>query len=160
LVRVQPGELKSSISRDPLLVYTRAMRRRVDPKLVALSRVPLFAGFGKRDLAAVGRIADELDVPAGKVLIREGELGRQFFILLEGDADVRRRGRRINTLKRGDFFGEISLLSDQKTTATVTATTDARVALITRPSFKRLLRDSSTVKMSVIAALVKRVPTD
>jgi CRP/FNR family transcriptional regulator, cyclic AMP receptor protein len=136
------------------------MRRRTDSKLDALKQVPLFAGFGKRDLAAVGRIADELDVPAGKVLIREGELGRQFFILLEGEAEVRRRGRRINTLKRGDFFGEISLLSDKKTTATVTTTSDARVALITRPSFKRLLRESSTVKMSVIAALVQRVPSD
>jgi CRP/FNR family transcriptional regulator, cyclic AMP receptor protein len=136
------------------------MRRGADSKLEALKQVPLFAGFGKRDLAAVGRITDELDVPAGKVLIREGELGRQFFILLDGDADVRRRGRRVNTLTRGDFFGEISLLYDQKTTATVTTTTDARVAVITRPSFKRLLRESSTVKMSVIAALVQRVPSD
>ena len=137
------------------------MARRVDAKLAALKTTPLFEGLSKKDLAAVGRIADEIDLPAGKELIAEGELGHQFFVLLEGEAEVRRRGRKVNTLRAGDFFGEIALLSaDSRTTATVTATTPVRVLVLTRPSFSKLLRDAPKVQWAVIQALVKRLPSD
>ena len=95
---------------------------RQDKKLQALKNVPLFGGMSKRDLTEVARIADELDFSAGKELIRENEPGRQFFVLLEGEAVVRRRGRKVNTLGPGDFFGEIALLSERPTTATVVTT--------------------------------------
>ncbi len=134
--------------------------RRVNAKVEALKAVPLFASFRKRDLAEVGRIADELDVPAGKVLIRENEIGRQFFVLLEGEAEVRRRGRKVNTLKSGDFFGEIALLANRETTATVTTTTPTRLLVVTRPNFNSLVRSAPEVQWSVIQALVERVPLD
>jgi CRP-like cAMP-binding protein len=133
-------------------------RSRQDSKLQALKNVPLFAGLSKRDLSAVGRLADELDFPAGKELIREDEPGSQFFILLEGDAVVRRRGRKVNTLGPGDFFGEIALVADRPTTATVTTTGTVLVAIITRASFKHLLRSSPQVQMKVLEALAERVP--
>ena len=133
---------------------------RADRKLTALKAVPLFAGLNRRELAAVGRIADELDLPAGKVLIREGTLGRQFFVLLEGEAVVRRRGRKLATLGGGDFFGEIALLSPRATTATVTTTTPSRVVVITRAGFSQLLRGSAEVQWAVIQALTRRVPAD
>jgi len=136
------------------------MRRRPDSKLQALKTVPLFAGLGQRDIAAVGRIADELDLPAGKELIRENEFGRQFFILLEGEVVVRRRGRKINALGPGDFFGEIALLSERPTTATVTTSTAARVAIITRASFSRLLRESPRIQLKVLEAVAERLPDD
>ena len=136
------------------------MARGEDPKLVALRAVPLFDGMSKKDLAAVGRIADEIDLPAGKELIREGRRGTQFFILLEGEADVRRRGRKVSTLREGDFFGEIALLGNRDTTATVTATTPIRALVITRTNFNRLLQDAPKVQWGVIQALVKRVPAD
>ncbi|MGZ4315724.1 MAG: cyclic nucleotide-binding domain-containing protein [Gaiellaceae bacterium] len=136
------------------------LRSRPDSKLQALKNVPLFAGMSKRDLAAVARIADELDFPAGKELIRENQRGQQFFILLEGEAVVRRRGRKINTLGPGDFFGEIALLSDRPTIASVTTGTPARVALITRASFSRLLRDSPQLQMKMLKAMAQRLPND
>lgn len=135
-------------------------RRSVDTKLDLLKEVPLFAGFGKRQLAAVARIADEIDVPAGKALIAENEFGRQFFILLEGEAEVRRRGRRLNTLGAGDFFGEIALLTDRETTATVRTTTPARLLVVTRSSFNRLVRDVPAVQWTIVQALARRVPID
>ncbi len=131
-----------------------------DSKLQALKSVPLFAALSKRELSAVGGIADELDFPAGKELIRENESGRQFFILLEGEAVVRRRGRKVNTLGPGDFFGEIALLSDRPTTATVATTGPARVAFITRASFNRLLRTSPQVQLKVLKAVAERLPDD
>jgi CRP/FNR family cyclic AMP-dependent transcriptional regulator len=136
----------------------RGTRR--DNKLQALKNVPLFGGLSKRDLSAVARIADELDLPAGKELIREDESGRQFFILLEGEAVVRRRGRKVNTLGPGDFFGEIALLSERPTTATVVTTEPALVAIITRASFDRLMRTSPQVQLKVLKALAERVPDE
>jgi CRP/FNR family transcriptional regulator, cyclic AMP receptor protein len=134
--------------------------RRRDSKLVALSAVPLFKDMSKKGLAAVGQIADEIDFPAGKELIREDAAGSQFFVLLEGEAEVRRRGRKINRLGPGDFFGEIALLTDHATTATVTAATPVTVVVITRTNFKRLLRDAPKAQWDVLQALAKRVPTD
>ena len=133
---------------------------RGDPKLTALKAVPLFTGLSRSELAAVGRIADELDLPAGKVLIREGTYGRQFFVLLDGEAVVRRRGRKLATLRGGDFFGEIALLSRRATTATVTTTAPSRVVVITRAGFGQLLRTSPQVQWAVMQALVSRVPGD
>ena len=133
---------------------------RGDPKLTALKAVPLFTGLSRSELAAVGRIADELDLPAGKVLIREGTYGSQFFVLLDGEAVVRRRGRKLATLRGGDFFGEIALLSRRATTATVTTTAPSRVVVITRAGFGQLLRTSPQVQWAVMQALVSRVPGD
>lgn len=131
---------------------------RKDSKLAALETVPLFAGLSRSQLAAVGRIADELDVPAGKTLITEGAPGRQFFVLLEGQADVRRGRRKINTLATGDFFGEISLVSKRPATATVTTTAPARVAVITAQNFLQLLRTSPGIQLKVLQTLAERVP--
>ena len=133
---------------------------RQDNKLQALKNVPLFGGMSKRDLTEVARIADELDFSAGKELIRENEPGRQFFILLEGEAVVRRRGRKVNTLGPGDFFGEIALLSERPTTATVVTTEPALVLIITRASFDRLIRTSPQVQLKVLKALAERVPDE
>jgi protein phosphatase len=99
------------------------MRRRKAPeKTELLKRVPLFGGLSKRALTEVAKIADEIDLADGKVLIREDDPGRQFFVLLDGKAEVRRKGRKVNTLEAGDFFGEISLVTERPTTATVTLT--------------------------------------
>jgi CRP-like cAMP-binding protein len=136
------------------------MPGRGDSKLAALKTVPLFEGLKKRELAAVSRIADELDLPAGKELIREGGPGSQFFVLLAGEADVRRHARKVNTLGPGDFFGEIAILANREATATVTTTTEARVLVITRASFSKLLRDAPKIQWTVIQALVRRIPAD
>jgi CRP/FNR family cyclic AMP-dependent transcriptional regulator len=131
-----------------------------DSKLLALKTVPLFAGLSKRDLASVGSIADELEVRAGKELIREQEPGRQFFILLEGEVEVRRRGRKVAVLGPGDFFGEVALVSDRLTSATVTTLGSARIVVITRTAFGRLLRDAPQLQLRVLEAVAKRLPDE
>lgn len=125
-----------------------------------LKKVPLFEECSKSDLAKIGKISDEIDLKEGKELIREGELARQFFILTDGRADVRRKGRKINTLGPGDFFGEIGLVTDRLTTASVTTTTPVRALVITRASFKSLLRDWPAIQLKVLSALAQRVAGD
>ena len=136
------------------------MRRGANNKVDLLGKVPLFAGLSKRHLQQVARIADEIDLREGKELISEGYSGREFFILLDGSAEVLRKGRKVNIMSPGDFFGEIALLSDRLTTASVTTTEPSRALVITRASFKSLLRDEPAVQLKVLQALADRVPQD
>jgi CRP-like cAMP-binding protein len=126
----------------------------------ALARIPLFSGLDPEDLDAVAQIAREEEVPTGSVLIPEGEAGRQFFVLLHGQAEVRRNGQRLNTLGHGDFFGEISLLSDRPTTASVVASSTARVLVIAPRDFRQLLENLPLMQMKIVRALADRLPDE
>ena len=119
--------------------------------------MPLFGGLSKRALSEVAKIADEIDLADGKVLIREDEPGRQFFVLLDGKAEVRRKGRKVNTMETGDFFGEISLVTERPTTATVTLTEPSTALVISRPAFRRMLLSQPGVQLQVLEALAERV---
>ena len=130
---------------------------RRNQKVEVIKRVPLFANCSKRELEQIASIADEIDLREGKVLIAEGKSGREFFVLLEGEADVTKDGRQINRLGAGDFFGEIALVSRSPRTATVTATTPVRTLVITDRSFRRLLEDSPEIQLKVLEALAERL---
>jgi CRP/FNR family cyclic AMP-dependent transcriptional regulator len=129
-------------------------------KIELLKRVPLFSGLSKRGLNEIAKITDEIDLSAGKQLIREAEPGRQFFVLLDGKAEVRRKGRRINMLGAGDFFGEISLVTERPTTAEVTITEPSSALVISRPAFRRLLLAEPGVQLQVLETLAERVFID
>ena len=126
-------------------------------KVDLIRRVPLFAHCTRAEVAEVAHIADELDVPEGKELTREGDAGREFFVLLDGSAVVRRGGRKVNTLGPGDFFGEIALVSRSPRTATVTTTAPSRVLVITGGSFRALLDHSPRIQLRVLEALADRL---
>src|SRR5947207_13503341 len=98
-----------------------------DQKLELLARVPLFGDIRGRDLQEIGMLADEVDVPAGQVLMRQGDRAGEFFIVVDGSLVVEQDGRRIATLGPGDFAGEIGLVDEGPRTATVTADTPARL---------------------------------
>ena len=131
------------------------LRRNEKVKLVR--HVPLFSQCTKRELTEIAGIADEIDLRDGKVLIREGERGREFFVLLDGSAEVTKDGRHINTLGPGDFFGEIALISNSPRTATVTATSPVHTLVITDRSFRRLLDESPEIQRKVLVALAERL---
>ena len=132
-------------------------RHGASSKIDILNRVPLFAGCSKRGMKEIAKIADEIDLAAGKELIREGDPGRQFFVLLDGEAEVRRKGRKVNTLGAGDFFGEISLVTERPTTASVTLTEPSSALVISRPAFRRLLLAEPGIQLQVLEALAERV---
>ena len=130
-------------------------------KAELIRQVPLFAQLSRAEVGEIAQIADEVDVKAGKELTREGERGSEFFVLLEGAAEVRRGGEQVNLLGRGDFFGEIALVSRTPRTATVTTTEDSRLLVITASSFRTLLDHSPRIQLRVLEALADRVaPTE
>jgi CRP/FNR family transcriptional regulator, cyclic AMP receptor protein len=130
---------------------------RHNEKVDVIKRVPLFAGCSKRELEQIAQIADEIDLAEGKEMTREGSRGREFFVLLEGEADVTKGGSSINKLGPGDFFGEIALISDSPRTATVTATSPVRALVITDRSFRRLLDEQPEIQRKVLMALAERL---
>ena len=130
---------------------------RRNQKVELIKQVPLFAGLSKRELEQIAAIADEIDLREGKELTTQGKSAREFFVLLEGSADVTKDGQRINQLGDGDFFGEIALVSRSPRTATVTATSPVRALVITDRSFRRLLEESPQIQLKVLEALAERI---
>jgi CRP/FNR family transcriptional regulator, cyclic AMP receptor protein len=128
-----------------------------DQKVELIRRVPLFANCSKRELVQIAQLADEIDLRKEKVLIREGERGREFFVLLEGEVEVTKDGRHVNTLGSGEFFGEIALVSDSPRTATVVASSPVRALVITDRAFRRLLNESPEIQRKVLVALAERL---
>jgi len=133
------------------------VRLRKDAKLELLKDVPLFARCSKKELAEIAQIADEIDLAEGKQLTKEGGRGREFFVLVEGSADVKRKRRKIGTLGAGDFLGEIALVTKTPRTATVTTTTPVRALVVSEQNFRRLLERSPDVQIKVLEALAERV---
>ena len=130
---------------------------RGNEKIDAIRRAPLFADCSQKELEQIAQIADEIDLDEGKELTRLGQSGREFFVLLEGEADVSQDGRVINKLRPGDFFGEIALVEDVPRTATVTATTPVRTLVITDRAFRQLLQKHPELQRKVLVALAERV---
>ena len=122
-----------------------------------MARVPLFSRCSKGELMRIAQLADEIDLPAGRALTKEGARGREFFVLLEGTADVSRHGHRISTMRGGDFLGEIALVTDIPRTATVKTTSPVRALVITDRAFRELLRGSPEIQAKVLAAVASRL---
>ena len=129
-------------------------------KVDLIARVPLFGGLSKRELGQVASIADEIDLPADKVLIREGERGREFFVLLEGEAEVTRKGKKLATRRAGEFFGEIALVSNLPRIATVKTRKPVRALVIRDIEFRALLQRAPAIAVKVLQAVADRLPPD
>ena len=136
------------------------MRTRANSKVDAICGVPLFGECSRKDLEFIASVADEIDVREGKEMTTEGTTGREFFVIVEGNAEVRRKGRRVATLGPGDFFGEIALVSRRLRSATVKAISPVRALVITDRAFKRLLDENPQIQAKVLRALADRVLGD
>ena len=112
-----------------------------DEFLRHLAAVPLFSRCNKEQLKEIGRVADELFVPSGTVLTRQGDPGFQLFVILQGTATVTRDGKRIATIGPGQFVGELALLTNTPRTATVTGDTDLDLLVLTQAGLHQLLDD-------------------
>src|SRR5438128_2065358 len=100
-----PGPLAGSVrSKEEAMVAVK------DAKLDLLRKVPLFSGCSSSSIAEIGTLTEEIDVPAGNVLMRQGETGEEFFLIVSGRVRIERNGRQLDSLGPGDFLGEISLV--------------------------------------------------
>ena len=128
-----------------------------DTKVQALKAVPLFEGLSRRELVQLERVCEDLEVEPGKALCKEGEVGQEFFVIIDGKVQVTRKGRRVATLSGGDFVGEIALVTEIARTATVTAETPVRMFVLTRREFHAALDQNPTVERKVLRALARRL---
>ena len=128
-----------------------------DAKLDMLRSIPLFREMGKRELENVGRLADTVDVPSGKVLMREGEFGSEMFVISSGLLAVERGGREVARLGPGSVVGEIALLSEGPRTATVTALEPSTLFVLAHREFHTLMEDSPEIRRCVTDELARRL---
>lgn len=126
-------------------------------KIELLAQVPLFAECSRKELERIASLADQVDVDEGKKLTNEGKPGREFFVVADGWAKVTLRRKKLGTLGRGSFFGEMSLLDNEPRAATVTAETPMTLYVIDPRSFATLLDKTPSVARKVMKGIAGRI---
>ena len=132
------------------------MARR-DAFIEHLQQVPLFAACTRKDLQHVARRAEDIQVPAGKALVSEGETGHEFFVIVDGKARVTRQGRKVATLGAGDAFGELALLEKAPRNATVIADTDMELVVLGQREFAGLIDEVPGFARKLLAGMAHRL---
>ncbi|MCU1357487.1 MAG: cyclic nucleotide-binding protein [Acidimicrobiales bacterium] len=122
-----------------------------------LAEIPLFSALGKKDLARIAKASNEVTVPAGHVLVDQGDAGRDAFVIIDGTATVKRNGRKVGTLKPGDAVGELALLDHGPRTATVVADTDLTALVLTAREFSGVLEEVPGLAQKLLGQLAARV---
>jgi len=122
-----------------------------------LVAVPLFSALGKSDLQAVLQASDEIDAEPGRELTTEGRVGHEFFLILEGQAEVRRGGERVTTLGPDDYFGELALLDHGPRSATVIAETDMKLLVLGQREFAGLVETVPGLAAKLLPGLAHRL---
>jgi CRP-like cAMP-binding protein len=122
-----------------------------------LVRVPLFSACSRRDLGIVARHTEVLAVAEGTVLTEEGTVGDAFFVILDGSATVRRRGRTVSRLGPGEWFGELAVLDPAPRDASVVAETAMTVGVIGARVFRAMVRDVPALTDKLLRGMARRL---
>jgi CRP-like cAMP-binding protein len=122
-----------------------------------LASVPLFSSFSNRDLQKIARASDEISIEEGRVLVEQDAVGHEFYVIVEGEAEVRRNGRKVTTLGPGDHFGELALFDGGPRTATVTATSAMTALVLGQREFAALLDDVPGLASKVLTNLARQI---
>ena len=122
-----------------------------------LAEVPLFAACTKRDLKLLARRAENVTVKAGTELVREGQPGHEFFVIAQGQATVKRAGRKIAALKPGDFFGELALLDRAPRNATIVADTEMELFVLGQREFAGVIDEVPGLGHKLLAGMARRL---
>jgi CRP-like cAMP-binding protein len=122
-----------------------------------LRGVALFQSCSQKDLEKIARAGDEVTMPAGSLIVDQGQTGREAFVVLEGTVAVKRNGKRVATLGSGTMVGELSLLDHGPRTATVTCETDCRLFLISQRQFMAVLDQVPAMAHKLLASLAGRI---
>ena len=122
-----------------------------------LASVPLFSALSRKERERVARWADEVDVPDGYHLLDQGRFPHEFFVILEGNVEVRKDGEHVTDLGPGDFFGEIAILQHDRRTASVIATTPVHAVVMLARDFEEMSNEMPHVCEQVHAAIRERL---
>ena len=129
----------------------------VDPIVVALGRVPLFAGLSADDLDTLAVVTSRRPLDVGMVLTREGEVGKEFFIIERGEVTITAHDQQLRTLGAGDFLGEIAILFGGLRTATAVATEPGSLLVLPKPDFLELLAANTSIEDKILATASERL---
>ena len=130
-----------------------------DSKVDLIATVPLFKGLSRGELAEIAQLMDEVDVPAGHVLMTQGDPGRQMFVVARGRVAVERNGHRINELGPGGAVGEMALISEGPRNATVTAMEPSLLLVADHRGFHSLMDVSPTIRLRILEGLANKIRT-
>ncbi len=122
-----------------------------------LRSIPLFASLSDTERSQIALWADEIEIPEGKLLAKEGEFAYEFFVIREGTAEVTKDGKQLTELGANDFFGEIGLVESERRTATVVATSPMRVVVMFGPHFRRMEREMPQIAERIRGAIRERL---
>ncbi|HEV2137878.1 MAG TPA: cyclic nucleotide-binding domain-containing protein [Nitrososphaerales archaeon] len=122
-----------------------------------LAKVPLFSGLSEKDLIDVVSVGSEVSFAAGKTILKQGEPGLSFLLVLEGKVEVRKDGKTVATTGPGGFFGEMTVFDDKPRSADIVAVEPTRCFGITNWSFIPMLRSNPSVSIGIINELVRRL---
>ena len=116
-----------------------------------INQVPLFSELSRNEIKSLKMLMTEIGISSGRTVVREGDVGREFMIILSGTASVSKQGNKFATLGPGDFFGELSLLGKGPRSATVTAETDLQLKALNRREFATMLDKNPKIAEKVLA---------
>jgi CRP/FNR family cyclic AMP-dependent transcriptional regulator len=122
-----------------------------------LTRVPLFSDCSKTELERLARRTTDITIEAGQAILKEGRIGFEFFVIVDGTAEVTRRGKQIAELGPGDFFGELALLDNAPRDATITALTTMEVIVLTRAEFNAALVEAPGMTRKLMTGMARRL---
>ncbi len=122
-----------------------------------LENIELFGELTKKERKAVSRLMTTVTAKPGRTLMVEGSAGREFLIIIEGEATVRRSGRIVARVGPGDFLGELAVIAGVPRTATVTADTEMELSVLNRREFSALLDEQPKLARKILVGAVKRL---
>jgi len=155
---VSQAAIGASIAAQAALSARSRPSGRLGPEWAGvLAEIPLFSDLSKRHLRRVAAIAGAKRFAAGSQIIRAGDPGDAFYVLLDGEAEARPRSGRPVPLGPGDFFGEMALLDGSPRSASVHATTDVLTMRLGRAAFAKLLKDEPGIAARLLVTLAGRV---
>ena len=126
-------------------------------KELDLSKIWLFSACSAKDLRTIRKALEEVTVPPERVLVEEGTIGREFFLIVDGQASVRRNGRRIATLGPGQYFGELALLDRRPRSATVISETEMLLLVLGQRQFNGVLDAVPSLSRKLLSAMATRL---
>ena len=121
------------------------------------AQVPLFSSLSKKEIRQISQLADATRATPGTVLVKEGKVGHEFIIVLEGEIEIRKGDQVIATRGPGSYIGEIALIDHRPRTATVVTTTPVSIEVISQREFAELLADVPELSQQILATVAARL---